>query len=643
MSLGAGFSASALGSNGSTNQDTPHSIFCTFYGDAKSSRGFTWFTDNSGDDTQIMVGKSSSLSDATTYTNGTTYTVTGGDRSDGTKSETSLTEYGHKITVSGLTAGTKYYYKVGSSKGWSTVGSFTTQGSGNSFSFIDVTDTQASMYGSDVAAAQAANNDYSTNFAPLLKQAFSTAPDASFVMDNGDITENGNDLKQWNLLASAAGDNLMNTTFVPVAGNHETYDANDENNQIHIANSYSGFSYDKANAQSGVPVVDDTKGSTTNQAFGTCGFADNVFTNHFNLSLPSTEDASQTKKGAYYSFDYANAHIMVLNTNDLIQTSVYDSSTKKETTVGGTLSAAQVSWLKADAAASNAKWKIVVFHRAVQSSGSHTAQPDIKALRAQIIPLMTTCGIDLVLQGHDHSYLRSKQISGVGGTPNPVVSPAEVTETYNGASTTFGVNPLGTIYVIPGASDNKMYIAPSTANAAGIFPAVTFPAFDSNSTLDPTYDPANNSDSKAPTYAVIKIDGDKLTLNAYQYDIPNKTQKVLDTYGIAKPDQTALVNQINALPSADKLTTKDEAAVKAAYDAYMVLDAIGKAGVTNADVLLDDVQLLQQMDPTFLATSSNPKTGSENNFALIIVLAGLFCTVLTVSVIAKRKKASADR
>lgn len=588
-----------------------------------------------------MVGTKSDLSDATTYSNtksaaeGNSYMVQGGDRADGTNSETSLTEYGHKVTVTGLTAGTKYYYKVGSSKGWSSVGTFTTQGSSvSSFSFIDVTDTQAAMYNNDPVAA---NKDITNKWGALITQAMSSAPDASFVMDGGDICERGNDLNQWNLFAKAGNNALMNTTFVPVAGNHETYLANNETyTSVNIANNASG--YDAAAYKNGAP--------TNGMLFNICGSANDVFMNHFNLSLPSSEDASTTHKGAYYSFDYGPAHIMVLNTNDLILTSTYDSS-NKETTVGGSLSAAQVSWLKADAAASNAKWKIVTFHRAVESAGTHIAEPDIKALRAQIIPLMTSCGIDLVLQGHDHSYVRSKQISGVGGTPTPVVAPAEVTETYNGVSTIFGVNPLGTIYLIPGASDNKFYLPKvatiADANKLGIFPAVLFPTFESQKTMDTTYDSDGKSSSNAPSYAVIKIDGDKLTLNAYQYDLVAKTQTKLDTYGLAKPDQTALVNQINALPSADKLTTKDEAAVKAAYDAYMALDEIGKAGVTNADVLLDDVQLLQQMDPTFLAASSNPKTGSDNNFALIIVLAGLFCTVLTVSVIAKRKKASADR
>lgn len=555
LSVCASFTASAgISDRTGGNEKTPHTIFVTFNGSPRSARGFTWYTNASGLASQVEYGKSKDLSDAVTITGQDAYEVDGGDRNitDGVTSDSktfkmtptadTIKVYCHKANLTNLDPGTTYYYKVGDVKnGLSKEGSFTTEDADDtSFNFIDVTDTQAAF----------TDSDYYSNWAPLLNKAFATDPKANFVMDCGDITNQGGDINQWYDFTDAAQSQLLHTTFVPIAGNHESYLAKTYGDALDVSNNFA-----------------DAKGGHTSS--GVVGGYFDSFINHFNLALPSTEAAATTHSGAYYDFTYSNALIMVINTNAL--------------NTDGTLSADQISWLKSEASASSAKWKIVAFHRAVQSIGSHIADIDVQALRAQLLPIMAQDGIDLVLQGHDHTYVRSKVI-GTAGTP---VSATEVKESYNGVDTTFAVNPAGTVYVINGASNDKNYV--DNFNGKGyevasqnVYVGFSVPSVTGN-TIDDKNDHTGGSVATLPTYSVVSVDGDKLVVTTYIYDTNTDDQNVIESYGLAKSDQSALIAKIYALPSGRSKTNADK--VKAVYAEYDALDTIGKAAVTNADRL----------------------------------------------------------
>lgn len=103
------------------------------------------------------------------------------------------------------------------------------------------------------------------------------------------------------------------------------------------------------------------------------------------------QNGPEGKKEAFYSFDYGDAHFTVLDSNSM-----------------GAANPADIEWLRQDLTASNKTYKIVMFH--------HPAYPaaDIpKDLeRAQIIqqhfvPIMEAAGVDLVLNGHQHVYMRT--------------------------------------------------------------------------------------------------------------------------------------------------------------------------------------------------------------------------------------------
>jgi hypothetical protein len=100
---------------------------------------------------------------------------------------------------------------------------------------------------------------------------------------------------------------------------------------------------------------------------------------------PANNDADNEN---YYSFDYAAAHVAVLNSNGNISPG-----------------SNQYRFLDEDLAASTAPWKFVAFHHPIYSSGEHGSDVD---LRDTLVPLFDEHGVDIVFMGHDHVYERTK-------------------------------------------------------------------------------------------------------------------------------------------------------------------------------------------------------------------------------------------
>lgn len=196
-----------------------------------------------------------------------------------------------------------------------------------------------------LADTQAKTEDEAILSGETMAKALTPFPNAEFVAINGDIVDTGTNESQWNGLLGHSQETLLNTTVVPVAGNHE----------------------DKANA----------------------------FYEHYNIKEAV---GSPTETGAYYSYDYSNAHFVVLNTNE--NPDEYAD-----------FSEAQLNWMKAE------------------------------------------LGIDLVLQGHDHIYARTKPIK-ADGTASDIV---KIKESFNGQTVEYTVNPDGTIYLIPATAGAKVY------------------------------------------------------------------------------------------------------------------------------------------------------------------------------------------
>lgn len=130
----------------------------------------------------------------------------------------------------------------------------------------------------------------------------------------------------------------------------------------------------------------------------------NIFT------LPTAAEVGGLASGTeqYYSFDYANVHIVSLDS----QLSIRDTDSR----------ATMLQWLKDDLMANNQDWTIVIFHHPPYTKGSHDSDKDLNgidqpifAIREEFTPVFEQYGVDLAYAGHSHIYERSFYINGHTG------------------------------------------------------------------------------------------------------------------------------------------------------------------------------------------------------------------------------------
>ncbi len=131
--------------------------------------------------------------------------------------------------------------------------------------------------------------------------------------------------------------------------------------------------------------------------------------NYFNFFCPPCDTL------AYYSFDYGNAHVIVLNSEE-------------EAMIDGPN---QINWLISDLESNkDATWKFVVFHVPPFTSGGNYYKKSRKEIKELVVPIFQKYNVDMVFSGHDHHYERSYPIGskennsaityivcGNGGTP----------------------------------------------------------------------------------------------------------------------------------------------------------------------------------------------------------------------------------
>lgn len=228
-----------------------------------------------------------------------------------------------------------------------------------------------------------------------------------------------------------------------------------------------------------------------------------VITNNFTLPNVPEQDL---ETGVFYSYDYNDAHFTVINAND-------DEDDK--------LSDAQIGWLRNDISSSNAKWKIVLIHKAIYSNGSHYDDGDVVGMRSQLSALLPSLGVDLVLQGHDHVYLRTDVLNA-----NAVVPTRTENVTYNSLDYEMKINPNGTVYSICGTSGVKVYKTKDVAATDKLFPRA-------EAIIDSEY----------PMFSSITVDGDRLYYNAYQV-IDGEAVRV-DSFAIENSDDASFSDNLN--------------------------------------------------------------------------------------------------
>ncbi|MDF1564671.1 MAG: metallophosphoesterase [Deltaproteobacteria bacterium] len=121
--------------------------------------------------------------------------------------------------------------------------------------------------------------------------------------------------------------------------------------------------------------------------------------------LPRAAEAGGLPTGteAYYSFDHANVHFVVLDSHH------------SSRAVDG----AMLTWLREDLAATSRTWIVAYWHHPPYSKGSHDSDTESQLIemRENALPILEEAGVDLVLAGHSHIYERSYLVAGAYETP----------------------------------------------------------------------------------------------------------------------------------------------------------------------------------------------------------------------------------
>ena len=431
----------------------------------ESQLNFAWYS-KTAEITKVKIGIGKEMSSAQEFAGKQT------PISDATLQGAGLTGayYSNKVTVTGLKEKTQYYYQVFQNGEWKEAKPYKT-GSASAFSFLYVGDPQIG----------ACKNQTSNEGEKL------TNADSNLAARN--------DAYNWNNILKNAVEDHSNVSFMVSAGDQVNY-ANNERE-------YAG--YLGAEALASLPV------STT---IGNHDSGTEQYSLHYNN--PNTFGFDETRytkghtaAGSDYYYTYGNTLFIVLDTNN------YNAATHRNVIK------------KAVEENKDAKWRVVMFHQDIYGSGLDHSDSDGMILRTALTPIMDEFDIDVVLQGHDHTYSRTYQLSSSGRytiyDKNNNGSYGTVYQTdnelcYNIESNVKGgtvTNPEGTVYIeANSATGSKFYeLIPSQQDYI-----------------------SERSQTWTPTYSVIDVTDDTFKITTYD----SKTRKELagsSSYTIIKKEE----------------------------------------------------------------------------------------------------------
>ena len=168
----------------------------------------------------------------------------------------------------------------------------------------------------------------------LLDSINKSHPQIKFSLVGGFLSNNSTDENEWGQFLDAASPYFSQIPFMPTLGNHDGL----------------------------------------------------MYLNFFALPANGPEGLKQE----FYSFDYGNAHFVVLNS-------------------GNNTNEAAKQWLQADLQSSTKTWKFAMFHHP-----AYPALEDNKTVDESIcenwVPILEANGVDMVFVGHQHQYMRTYPI-----------------------------------------------------------------------------------------------------------------------------------------------------------------------------------------------------------------------------------------
>ena len=307
----------------------PDRIILTFNGNPSTKRAVTWRTDSSVKKAEAQIAiaglNSDFVNEATTYTANTEEFDLGLYKSN----KSLLVNY-HSVVFENLNPNTLYAYRVGYAENWSEWIQFKTAN--------DTYSPTEFVYFGD------AQNDILNHWSRVIRMAYKTAPDASFVIHAGDLVDSAHKDNEWAQWFKAGGFIHSQWTAIPVVGNHE----------FQRFDGYEGTLPRRLSIQ---------------------------WRPQFTLPIEDSLDNSLHE--TVYSVEYQDILILVLNSTGQLEE--------------------QTEYIREKLTKTDAKWKIVTNHHSVFSPAEGR---DFEYARKVWKPMFEKYGVDLVLNGHDHTYAR---------------------------------------------------------------------------------------------------------------------------------------------------------------------------------------------------------------------------------------------
>ncbi len=480
----------------------PDRIVLTFAADPSTTQSVTWRTDTSITEAVAEIGVTSEGPQKAERTVSATTTML--------ESDLGPAHY-HTVHFDGLRPQTTYSYRVGDNVDWSEWFQFrTASAEARPFRFVYFGDAQ---------------NSVKMHWSRVFREAFREAPRAAFTLHAGDLINRANRDAEWGEWFHAPAWVHATVPVVATPGNHEyarigagpreerhwhhqnghelfvrivqeipvkgsggidvglkRIEAEAEGTKVVYTVDAAGrlIAADDAFAEvTGYPVT-EARGKVVRELFGDHQAEPGirVLSNHWRPQFAFPMNGPEGLEETCFYLDYQDVRIVSLNSNEQEER--------------------QVDWLLRVLSDNPQRWTILTFHHPIFSAAGDRDNPELRALWR---PLIEGFRVDLVLQGHDHTYARS------GFTNLPT-----------------GLNKQdvasGTVYVVS-VSGPKMYSLtrePWMARAA----------------------------EDTQLFQVITVDGDEL-----HYEARTTTGRLYDAFTLAK--RTGLPNELREALPAERL------------------------------------------------------------------------------------------
>ena len=182
----------------------------------------------------------------------------------------------------------------------------------------------------------------------IFRTAYKTAPNAAFWHFIGDLVDNGDKDEEWTELFDAFGWIPRMTPMILLPGNHEYPDKR----YVH-GRDFKLF---------------------------------HLWRPHFTLPENGPAGLEET----VYFIDYKGVRFVMLNGNEQLEK--------------------QALWLDGILSETPQRWTIAAIHQPIYSTGKRRKNREDSSLKNLFVPVFDKYSVDLVLQGHDHTYSRTAKL-----------------------------------------------------------------------------------------------------------------------------------------------------------------------------------------------------------------------------------------